>query len=36
MFSLEGIMETAFPPHNPEKYLKNNPFFYIGKLQEFL
>ncbi|MBF2057313.1 MAG: hypothetical protein IGQ45_08825 [Cyanobacterium sp. T60_A2020_053] len=36
MFSLSGIMETAFPPSNPEKYLKNNPFVYIGKLKELI
>jgi len=36
MFSLDGIMETAFPPSNPEKYLNNNPFVYVGKLKELV
>jgi hypothetical protein len=35
MFSLDGVMETAFPPSNPQKYLDNNPFIYIGSLKEF-
>lgn len=36
MFSVNGIMETAFPPSNAEKYLKINPFIYVGKLKEIV
>lgn len=36
MFSIDGIMETAFPPSNPQKYLSNNSFICIGSLKEFL
>ena len=35
MFSLDGIMETAFPPDNPTNYLSKTPFRYIGLLQDF-
>jgi len=36
MFDVNGIMETAFPPSNPQKYLQNNPFIYLGTLKELM
>jgi hypothetical protein len=36
MFSLSGILETAFPPTNLEEYLSDERFHYQGSLQEFL
>jgi len=36
MFDVNGIMETAFPPNNPQKYLQNNPFTYLGTLKELM
>lgn len=36
MFGLDGIMETAFPPNNPEKYLENEAFIYLGKLKDLI
>jgi hypothetical protein len=36
MFGLNGIMETAFPPSEPEQYLADPRFEYIGVLQEVL
>jgi hypothetical protein len=36
MFDVNGIMETAFPPSNPQKYLQNNPFIYLGTLKELI
>jgi len=36
MFSLSGILETAFPPTDPEGYLADERFYYAGLLQEFL
>lgn len=35
MFSLDGIMETAFPPDNPNNYLSKTAFRYIDLLQDF-
>lgn len=34
MFSMEGIMETAFPPDNPTSYLGQLSFKYLGLLKE--
>jgi hypothetical protein len=34
MFSMEGIMETAFPPDNPTAYLSQLSFKYLGLLKE--
>jgi hypothetical protein len=35
MFSLDGVMETAFPPDNPTNYLSQIYFKYIGLLRKF-
>jgi hypothetical protein len=34
MIGLDGILETAFPPSNPQQYLSNPAFIYIGNLKE--
>jgi hypothetical protein len=34
MFSVAGVMETAFPPTDPIQYLADPRFQYIGTLQE--
>lgn len=36
MFSLSGIMETAFPPSAPDEYLADPRFQYLGTVQELL
>lgn len=36
MFGIDGVIETAFPPSNPEKYLSNSSFVYLGKLKELI
>lgn len=36
MFSLDGVMETAFPPTDPEQYLSDPRFYYLGTVQEVL
>ena len=36
MFSLDGVMETAFPPTDPEAYLSNPRFRYMGTIRELL
>lgn len=36
MIGMDGILETAFPPDNPDRYLSNNPFVYLGILEELL
>lgn len=36
MFSLNGIMETAFPPTDPDTYLADSRFRYLGTMQELL
>jgi hypothetical protein len=36
MFSLNGVMETAFPPTDPEAYLADSRFHYMGTIQELL
>jgi hypothetical protein len=35
MFGLTGILETAFPPNNPELYLANPAFLYLGFLKDW-
>jgi hypothetical protein len=30
MMRMDGVMETSFPPDNPEEYLNNNCFVYLG------
>lgn len=35
MIGLDGIMETAFPPEDPERYLGNSSFLYLGILEEY-
>jgi len=36
MFSLSGVMETAFPPDDPEEYLSDPRFRRLGALRELL
>lgn len=36
MFSVDGIMETAFPPTFVDQYLADPRFQYVGTLQEVL
>jgi hypothetical protein len=36
MMSMDGILETSFPPDDPEKYLNNNYFTYLGIMEELL
>lgn len=33
MMSLDGVMETAFPPDDPEEYLADPAFVYVGTLE---
>lgn len=32
MITMGGVLETAFPPDNPEEYLSNPSFTLIGRL----
>jgi hypothetical protein len=34
MFSMDGVMETAFPPENSAMYLGKAPFTRVGTLEE--
>ncbi len=34
MLGLDGVMETAFPPDDPETYLANSQFTRLGTLEE--
>jgi len=34
MMGLDGLMETAFPPEEPETYLANRRFQQMGTLEE--
>ncbi|WNZ45814.1 hypothetical protein Q2T42_28910 [Leptolyngbya boryana CZ1] len=34
MITMNGVLETAFPPDNPEEYLSNPNFSYVGQLGE--
>jgi hypothetical protein len=36
MVSLSGVLETAFPPTDPQAYLADKRFHYQGNLPEFL
>jgi hypothetical protein len=36
MMRMDGILETSFPPDDPEKYLNNNYFTYLGIMEELL
>lgn len=36
MMRIDGILETSFPPDDPEKYLNNNYFTYLGIMEELL
>lgn len=36
MFSLEGILETAFPPDDPQSYFQDPRYIQVGKMQEVL
>ncbi|KAM3097888.1 hypothetical protein ACKFKG_07300 [Phormidesmis sp. 146-35] len=34
MITMKGVLETAFPPDDPEEYLSNPNFSYVGRLGE--
>lgn len=34
MIGLDGVLETAFPPDDPESYLANSAFVYLGSAKE--
>jgi hypothetical protein len=34
MFGLNGTMETAFPPDDPDQYLADKRFYRLGTMQE--
>ena len=34
MIGLDGVMETAFPPDDPEDYLADPAFIYVGVMEE--
>ncbi|MEG4282298.1 hypothetical protein QUB68_04155 [Microcoleus sp. A006_D1] len=34
MISVEGVLETAFPPDLPESYLANSDFVYLSSVKE--
>lgn len=36
MFGLDGIMETAFPPADPVRYLSDARFHRLGTVQELM
>ncbi len=36
MIGIDGILETAFPPEDPNNYLSNPNFIYLGILEELL
>jgi hypothetical protein len=36
MFGLNGIMETAFPPDDPDEYLADERFRFLDGLQELM
>ncbi|MCY7369092.1 MAG: hypothetical protein LH474_13180 [Chamaesiphon sp.] len=36
MMGIDGVMETAFPPDNPDKYLNKTAFVYLRILEELL
>jgi hypothetical protein len=36
MIGMDGVMETAFPPDDPEQYLSNSAFTHLGLQSEIL
>ncbi len=36
MMGLDGVLETAFPPKEPESYLANSMFIYVGLVKDLL
>lgn len=36
IFSLDGVMETAFPPRSAEQYVKRHGFVLLGRVEEVL
>lgn len=36
MFGMNGVMETAFPPSDPEDYLADSRFQFLDKLEELI
>ncbi|HRQ41272.1 MAG TPA: hypothetical protein PLD25_25420 [Chloroflexota bacterium] len=36
MFGMDGVMETAFPPDDPENYFQDPRYHLVGKLEDIL
>ncbi len=36
MFGMDGVMETAFPPDEPENYFQDPRYRLVGKLEDIL
>ena len=36
MFGIDGVMETAFPPTDPDEYLADIRFQFLGTLEELM
>ncbi len=36
MMGVDGVLETAFPPREPENYLANSMFIYVGLVKDLL
>lgn len=36
IFDAQGVLETAFPPTNMERYLDSHGFEYVGTVEEVL
>jgi hypothetical protein len=36
MMGVDGVLETAFPPKEPESYLANSMFIYVGLVKDLL
>ncbi len=36
MIGMDGVMETAFPPDDPDTYLSDAHFTHLGALQEWI
>ena len=34
MLGLDGVLETGFPPENPDSYLADDSFIYLGLLKD--
>ncbi len=36
MFGMDGVMETAFPPDDPENYFQDPRYHLVGKVEDIL